>query len=37
MNIRIGLNEYITVNIATIGLPYSFHIKMPCDKMLFTL
>ena len=23
MNIRIGLNEYITLNIATIGLPYS--------------
>ena len=25
MNIRSGLNEYITLNIATIGLPYTSH------------
>ena len=29
MNIRIGLNEFIVLNIATIGLPYAgVHVKI---------
>ena len=36
MNIRIELNEYITLNIATIGLPYSLHLLqiMQIDAVL---